>query len=224
MKHIKNIDQFINEQLFKDANVLSKLLGLDKENINKDSGENTGTLSTDTSSVNNTPVSSSRSDETSCPNYDCWTHFGKDSFWNGESKVNGKTVPKIVIDKKQDAFNMMYQGPASGFLLKHAKGGKGDTIHQLLNVLTLELNEYLKKNSVKPEIKNIKMQMSGNKLVISVPLSKIASGTHYEIARRGGLGHPGDYSGLERYRGRKGYEEVIHKSGNLTEKFVTVLV
>jgi hypothetical protein len=58
---------------------------------------------------------------------------------------------------------------------------------------------------------------------VSVPLTKIQDGKHYEIARRGGLGHSGDYSGLEKYEGKEGYEEVIHKSGNLTEKFVTAI-
>ena len=41
------------------------------------------------------------------------------------------------------------------------------------------------------------------------------------LDRRGGLGHAGDYSDLEKYRGKEGYEEVVLKSGNLTEKFVT---
>ena len=213
MKHIKPIDQFINEQLFKVANALAKLLGIDKDEP--------GDEPKATTPPGTPPFSPTRSDESSCPNNDCWTHFGKDSFWNGESKINGKAVPKIVIDKKPEAFNIMYEGPGSGFLLKHGTGGKGDTIHQLLNVLTLEMNEYLKKNSVKPDIKKIKMEMSGNKLVISVPLTKLPGGEHYEIARRGGLGHPGDYSGLAKYKSKKGYEEVIHKSGNLTEKFVT---
>ncbi len=209
MKHIKPIDQFISEQLFHDANKLAKLLGLsDKET----GGE---------SKASSTPVSSSRDDESSCPNNDCWTHFGKEAFWNGVSKINGKTVPKIVMDKKPDAFNIMYQGPASGFLLRHGRGGKGDTIHQLMNVLTVELNDYLKTINAKPEIQRIKMELSGNKLVVSVPLTRVPGNTHYEIARRGGLGHPGDYSDLEKYKSKKDYQEVIHKSGNLTEKFVT---
>jgi hypothetical protein len=211
MKHIKDINQFINEQLFQDANILANALGF-------------GDKSKETSnSTPSGPVSPVRNDEYACPNNDCWSHFGKEAFWNGASKINDKIVPKIVIDKTPAAFNIIYDGPQSGFLLKHAKGGKGDTIHQLLNVLTLELNEYLKTISVKPDIKRIKMEMGGNKLVVSVPLTKIPEGTHYEIARRGGLGHSGDYSGLEKYRNKEGYEEAIHKSGNLTEKFVTAI-
>lgn len=215
MKHIKSIDQFINEQLFPDANILAKALGFGNKS------EETST-STSTSTPSG-PVSPTRNDESSCRDNDCWTHFGKEAFWNGVSKVNDKTVPKIAINKTPTAFNIIYDGPQSGFLLKHAKGGKGDTIHQLLNVLTLELNEYLKTISVKPDVRNIKMELGGNKLVVSVPLTKIQDGKHYEIARRGGLGHSGDYSGLEKYAGKEGYEEVIHKSGNLTEKFVTAI-
>ena len=211
MKHIKDIDQFINEQLFPDANMLANALGFG--NKSKDNA----------TSTTSGPVLPTRNDESSCPNNDCWSHFGKEAFWNGSSKVNDKIVPKIAIDKTTTAFNIIYDGPQSGFLLKHAKGGKGYTIHQLLNVLTLELNEYLKTISVKPDIKMIKMEIGGNKLVISVPLIKIKEGTHYEIARRGGLGHSGDYSGLEKYRNKEGYEEAIHKSGNLTEKFVTAI-
>jgi len=210
MKHIKNIDQFINEQLFSDANRFSQLLGL-------------GGSASQQGASGGAVVSTSRNDETSCPNYDCWTHFGKEAFWNGSSQIGGRAVPKITIQKTPTSFDISYDGPASGFLLKHAKGGKGDTIHQLLNVLTLELNEYLKTISVKPDVKNIKMEMMGSKLSVSVPLVKVPEGTHYLIARRGGLGHGGDFTGLMKYKKMEGYEEAKHKSGNLTEKFVTVI-
>lgn len=210
MKHIKYLNEFINEQLFPDANILANTLGFGSKEQQ--------------STMPSGPILTTRNDESSCPNNDCWTHFGKEAFWNGESKIGNKNVPKILINKTPSAFNIIYDGPQSGFLLKHSKGGKGDTIHQLLNVLTLELNEYLKVTSIKPNIKQIKMELGGNKLVISVPLIKIQEGTHYEIARRGGLGHPGDYQGLEKYKNNVGYEEAIHKSGNLTEKFVTAKI
>ena len=211
MKHIKNLNQFISEQLFSDASRFSKLFGI---------GADIGATG---SSQNSAPVSTSRNDESSCPNNDCWTHFGKEAFWNGSSQIGGRAVPKITIQKTPSIFNINYEGPASGFLLKHAKGGKGDTIHQLLNVLTLELNEYLKTISVKPDVNNIKMELIGSKLSVSVPLVKVPEGTHYLIARRGGLGHGGDFTGLMKYKKMEGYEEAKHKSGNLTEKFITVI-
>lgn len=215
MRHIKSRDQFVNEQLFQDANRFAKLV------LGDDSKGKGGEGEAQTPSG---PVVNSRDDENSCPNNNCWAHFGKEAFWNGSSKINGKTVPKIKIDKSANSFNISYEGAPSGFLLKHGKGGKDDTIHQLLNVLTLELNDYLKSVSVKPDIKGIKMNLSGKKLDIKVPLLKLNNeNTHYMIERRGGLGHAGDYSDLEKYRGKDGYEEVVHKSGNLTEKFVTFI-
>ena len=210
MKHIKDINQFVNEQLFKrytDA-FGGQFLGSPKAGESGASGPAVD-------------VKTERSDETSCPDYNCWSHFGKEAFWNGTSKINGRTVPKITINKTPTMFSISYDGPASGFLLKHAKGGKGDTIHQLMNVLTLELNEYLKTVTAKPDVANIKMEMSGNKLSVTVPLKSTLD--HYTIARRGGLGHGGDFTGLLKYKGKKGYEEAKHKSGNLTEKFATFL-
>jgi len=195
---------------------ISKKLRGDKP----ESGEG-ATISSEPTSSGNVEIKSSRNDETSCTNYDCWTYFGKEGFWNGSNTIGGKTVPEIKIDRRKDLFTISYKGPASGFLLKHGKGGKGDTIHQLLNVLTAELNPYLKENKLKPEIQRIKMDMGGNRLSVSVPLVPAPGGEPYGIDRRGGLGHPGDYSGLVKYKSNKGYEEAIHKSANLTEKFVT---
>ena len=166
--------------------------------------------------------STSRNDEMSCKDHDCWTWFGKDKFWNGVSKINNTTVPKITLDKKPNYFNITYEGPGSGFLLKHKFGGKGDTIHQLLNVLTLELNAYLETVYAKPLLNSIKMDLRGNKLSVFVPLEKTPN-VHYEIHRRGGLGHGGDFSDLIKYKTKRGYEEAIHKSGRLTEKFVTFI-
>ncbi len=215
MRHIKSRDQFVSEQLFQDANKYAKLI------LGDDSKGKGAEGSVDNASPSG-PVSSSRDDESSCPNNNCWAHFGKEAFWNGTSKINGKTVPKITINKTPNAFSISYAGAPSGFLLKHGKGGKDDTIHQLLNVLTVELNDYLKGVSVKPDIKNIKMNLAGKKLDITVPLLKVNDDKiRYMIDRRGGLGHAGDYSDLEKYRSKEGYEEVVHKSGNLTENFVT---
>ncbi|NBU98663.1 MAG: hypothetical protein EBS19_10735 [Spirochaetia bacterium] len=212
------MDNFLREQLFSDANRFAKLFGVETESPSQGA---TGESSSPSSS---SPVLTSRNDEASCPNNDCWTHFGKEAFWNGSSQIGGRAVPKITIQKSPTSFLINYDGPASGFLLKHAKGGKGDTIHQLLNVLTLELNEYLKTLSVKPDVKNIKMEMIGNKLSVNVPLVRVPAGTHYLIARRGGLGHGGDFTGLMKYKRMEGYEEAKHKTGRLTEKFVTVIL
>jgi hypothetical protein len=222
MKKIKNFSQFLNEGFF-DNPVLGKLGSIFSTGSNT-GGEYLPSVETPSKSLDPeipTSFSNSRNDESSCKGNDCWTWFGKEKFWNGVNKVNNKTVPKIAIDKSPDHFNITYDGPSSGFLLKHAKGGKGDTIHQLLNVLTLELNAYLETIYAKPVLSRIKMDLKGNKLSVYVPLQRTP--VHYEIHRRGGLGHGGDFSGLVKYKEKKGYEEIIHKSGRLTEKFVTFI-
>ena len=75
MKHIKSINDFLNEQLFSDANRFAKLFGVGAES------------STQGSTGASSPISTSRNDESSCPNNDCWTHFGKESFWNERKSV-----------------------------------------------------------------------------------------------------------------------------------------
>jgi hypothetical protein len=214
MKHIKNLNEFVSEQLF-----TAHSSGFAKA-FNFGASPEVGASGATGLGVQILP---DRNDESACPNHDCWTHFGKEAFWNGSNKIGGRVVPKVIIEKSPIKFKISYDGASSGFLLKHANGGKGDTIHQLLNVLTLELNEYLKTVSVKPDVKNIKMEMIGTRLSVDVPLVKVPEGVHYLIARRGGLGHGGDLTGLLKYKGRDGYEEAKHKSGSLTEKFVTVI-
>jgi len=164
----------------------------------------------------------SRNDENDCPNYDCWTYFGKESFWDGKNKVNNITVPKITIKKSTDLFKITYKGVRSGLLLKHGNGGKNDTIHQLLNVLTLELNKYLKENYLKPVVKSIKMNLVGNSLTVEVPLVNSVN-KKYIIDRRGSLGGKIDDSGLKKYENMDGYEVATHVSDDLKEKFVTVI-
>lgn len=224
---IKSFTQFLNENSIIQAALLqaeedAKKAALANQSTTVDSPTVLPSSSTTTSTAASSPFSTSRNDEMSCKDHDCWTWFGKEKFWNGVNKINNKTVPKITIDKSPDHFNISYEGAGSGFLLKHKFGGKGDTIHQLLNVLTLELNAYLETIYAKPVVASIKMDLKGNKLNVYVPLQKTPN-VHYEIHRRGGLGHGGDFSDLIKYKTRKGYEEALHKSSNLTEKFVTFI-
>lgn len=226
MNHLESFESFAQQNKTNEAFGISAkgVVNYMRRKFLGDKGEESSDTSSDTSSSSsssNVEVKSSRNDEYSCPNHDCWTHFGKEAFWNGSNTIGGKAVPEIKIDRKRDLFTIKYKGTPFGFLLKHGTGGKGDTIHQLLNVLTTELNPYLRDNKLKPLVKNIKMDMAGSKLSVTVPLIPSPGGKIYGIDRRGGLGHPGDYSGLEKYRSREGYEEAIQKSANLTEKFVT---
>lgn len=222
MKNIKNFSNFINEG-FLDNDIFSRFGSIISKTPSTayTQGINEippGSEIISPDSISSSTFSTSRNDESSCTGNDCWTFFGKEKFWNGVNKINNKTVPKITIDKSKDHFNINYEGASSGFLLKHKNGGKGDTIHQLLNVLTLELNSYLETIYAKPVLSKIKMDLRGNKLSVNVPLQ--SSTKHYEIHRRGGLGHGGDFSGLVKYENNPGYEEAIHKTGRLTEKFI----
>ena len=227
MRHefIKSFTQFLNENSLIQAAMKSaeeeaiKAAQQDAQS-NASTTVDSPTVYSDTATTSS--FSTSRNDESSCKDHDCWTWFGKEKFWNGVNKINNKTVPKIIIDKTPDHFNITYEGASSGFLLKHKFGGKGDTIHQLLNVLTLELNAYLETIYAKPVLSEIKMDLRGNKLSVNVPLQKTPN-MHYEIHRRGGLGHGGDFSDLIKYQTKRGYEEALHKSGRLTEKFVTFI-
>lgn len=228
MEHLKPYDTFtsITEQVNADAalSVLKgNLKGMDNNIFSSGDSASGSSASGGTSSVSNVEIKPSRNDEAACTNNDCWTFFGKEGFWNGVNTIGGKKVPEIKTARTKSQFTITYKGTPFGFLLKHAKGGKQDTIHQLLNVLTLELNPYLKENKLKPQVNSIKMDMSGSNLSVTVPLIPAPSGASYEISRRGGLGHAGDYSGIEKYRSYPGYEEAIKKSANLTEKFVTYI-
>ena len=160
-----------------------------------------------------------------CPNNDCWTHHGKENFWNGVNTIGGKKVPAIVIEKSNSYFKISYKGAASGFLLRHAKAGTGDTIHQLLNVLTAELNPYMLSNKLKPDVEKIQMYLKTNSLVVGIPLMKSPSGIAYTIKRRGGLNHYGDTSDLKPFEKRKEYKYKMVVSGSsgwkLTEHFIT---
>lgn len=229
MKKIKGFNEFVNESIFdKSSGFLSKfgsIISGTSPSVNYSNPSDTQKKDDMQKKDENPPSGeflTSRNDENQCKGNDCWTWFGKEKFWNGVNKINDKVVPKIEIEKSPDYFNISYKGPQSGFLLKHKLGGKGDTIHQLLNVLTLELNSYLKTINAKPLVPQIKMVLKGNSLSVQVPLEK-TQGVHYEIHRRGGLGHSGNFSDLTKFQSRKGYEEAIHKSGRLTEKFVTFI-
>lgn len=97
---------------------------------------------------------------------------------------------KISISKSPSNFKITYKGPSSGLSIAHANGGK-DTIHQLYNVLICELNPYLSKGGIKPDINNITTETKSSKgkhmLKIDIPLDS-EDGT-WQIDRRGGWNH-----------------------------------
>ena len=102
----------------------------------------------------------------------------------------------IKIVKSKNSFYLNYMGPISGVSIAHAKNGKGDTIHQIYNVLICEINPFLSKGNMKPDINKIIIESNEqpNKdytLTITVPLEDCDE--TYQLDRRGGWGHnPGN--------------------------------
>ena len=207
------------EQRKKDEELAKKVT--EQKTLDQQKDQSTPVINTQDTSNNVNISKSDRNDESSCTNNDCWTYFGKESFWNGVSTIGGKKVPKITIEKSTDMFKISYSGASTGFLLRHGTGGKGDTIHQLLNVLSAELNPHLKDNKLKPVIKKIVMNFTTDNLVITVPLIKTPTGNLWVFDRRGGWGHEGVTKDLDKYKSKPGYEYNRIKSSSLTEHFIT---
>lgn len=221
-------DQIAKEERRKKAEEEAKQRALLQQQTQQQN-TNTSTNTNNTADLNvSTPTNTDKTADKAksvCPNNDCWTHYGKEKFWNGVNTIGGKKVPAIVIEKSNSYFKISYKGAATGFLLRHAKGGTGDTIHQLLNVLTAELNPYMLSNKLKPDLENIQMYLKTNSLVVGVPLMKSPTGIAYTIKRRGGLNHYGDKSDLKAFEKRKEYKYKMVVSGSsgwkLTEHFIT---
>lgn len=236
-------DQIVKEEQRKKDEELARIAAENKaknEQANTVVNNNTAVVNNNTNPVvatNNTVTPGDHNDAT-CKDNDCWTQFGKESFWNGVNTVNGKKVPEIKIQKSETLFTITYKGAGSGVILKYAashdvstpKGlstARGDTMHQLLNVLTFELNPHLKQYKLKPVLKDIKMEMKSNSLVVSVPLIKSPTSKAFFINRRGGWGHDplkptGKIKALDDYKTKPNFEGLVtHKTGSLTEHFVT---
>jgi hypothetical protein len=97
---------------------------------------------------------------------------------------------KIHISKSPSSFEISYSGPSSGLDIAHASSGK-DTLHQLYNVLICEINPFLSKGNMKPDIDGITTEEGDGKnepkLTIKVPLQ--SSNQIWQLDRRGGWGH-----------------------------------
>lgn len=109
-----------------------------------------------------------------------WTSKGGLSKWGNLFKIT----------KNDSEFKIDYDGPASGLSIAHAKEGS-DTIHQVFNVLICEINPFLFKGGLKPNIDSITTTTGKNGknslLSITIPLVK-EDGT-FQLDRRGGWGH-----------------------------------
>jgi hypothetical protein len=113
--------------------------------------------------------------------------------WNSKGGLS-KWGDLFNITKSDTEFKIEYAGPSSGLSIAHAKGGS-DTIHQVFNVLICEINPFLFKGGLKPDIESIATTTGkdgkNSLLTITVPLVK-EEGT-FQLDRRGGWGHdPGE--------------------------------
>lgn len=155
-----------------------------------------------------------------CTSCNCWKDCGGSSYFNG---TNGR--PKIDVSKSDTYFSVTYEGPFSGYLVKHGKCGSGDSVHQLCNVLTYEINKYISGKKLKPDIDNIDFEKSGKKFTIGVPLKSAEKS--YKLERRGRWngGEAGKEEVIAKYENKAGYDDkkmpVRYSSGGIIEFFVT---
>jgi hypothetical protein len=138
----------------------------------------------------------------------------------------------FTITKNDSEFKIDYSGPAYGLSIAHSKGGT-DTIHQVLNVLVCEMNPFLFKGGLKPDLENIKTSTGksgkNSELSITVPLIK-EKGT-FQFDRRGGWGHDPGSSDMAQKCSRLESENkfcsgpmktiITGPFGKITEYFIT---
>lgn len=138
----------------------------------------------------------------------------------------------VSISKSDSEFNITYTGPSFGLAIAHAKKGK-DTVHQVFNVLICEINPFLFKGGLKPDIEKIESSTwkegKDSSIKITVPLLK-EEGT-YQLDRRGGWGHdPGGSKMAQKCNELKGKDKfcigpvknvVTGPFGKITEYFIT---
>ena len=151
--------------------------------------------------------------------------WSKGVFENGD----GVNTPKITIDKTDNFFKATYEGPESGFNVESAVINPNDSIHQLSNVFTYEVNKHIRdlyKKGVylKPVMEDIKMVKKPKYFSIEIDFEKTDKENSINtINRRGGMGHPAT-KGLSEMQTKckkyKGCEKVYTiKDGSITEHF-----
>jgi hypothetical protein len=153
--------------------------------------------------------------------------WSKGLFQNGD----GITTPKITINKTDSFFDIKYEGPESGFNIESAVLNPNDSIHQLSNVFTYEVNKHLKSLFqkgiyVKPDMEKIQLIKKPKYFEIKVEFDEVdEENAITRMDRRGGMGHPATKgkSEMERKCGEhSGCEKVYTiKDGNIVEHFIS---
>jgi peptidoglycan hydrolase-like protein with peptidoglycan-binding domain len=155
--------------------------------------------------------------------------WSKGVFNNGD----GVKTPKITINKGNNFFDISYKGPESGFNIESAALNPGDSIHQLSNVFTYEVNKHLKdlyqkEIYVKPNMEGIEMVKTPNFFEIKVNFDETdKENAITKIERRGGMGHSatkGKSLMEEKCNKYSGCKKVYTiKSGSITEHFISYI-
>ena len=104
--------------------------------------------------------------------------------------MSGQEKAVVTIQKAPILFQLEYVGPSTGISLAHAKGGRGDTLHQLFNILICEMNPWLKDMQSKPRLQDIVTRCTKDGeyyiFLIQVPLEP--SDRAWQINHRGSWG------------------------------------
>jgi hypothetical protein len=117
--------------------------------------------------------------------------------WSDKTFVNGdgKTKPKITIEKTETKVTGTYEGPEFGFCIQSAEGNKGDSVHQLAGITVFhECGPYLKElykagTYVRPNLKGVTLERKNNYYEISIPLEKTTEDKAItSINQRGSMG------------------------------------
>jgi hypothetical protein len=153
--------------------------------------------------------------------------WSKGVFDNGD----GVNTPKISINKGANFFDVKYEGPETGFNIESAILNPGDSIHQLSNVFTYEVNKHLKDLYqrgvyVQPDMESIEMIKKPKYFEIKVQFNKVdKENAITRMDRRGGMGHPatkGKSLMEEKCNQYSGCKKVYTvKAGSITEHFVS---
>jgi peptidoglycan hydrolase-like protein with peptidoglycan-binding domain len=153
--------------------------------------------------------------------------WSKGVFDNGD----GVTTPKITVNKGNNFFDITYEGPETGFNIESAVINPNDSIHQLSNVFTYEVNKHLKDLYqkgvyVKPNMESIEMVKKPKFFEIKISFNETdKENAITRIDRRGGMGHPatkGKSLMQEKCSKYSGCEKVYTvKAGSITEHFVS---
>jgi hypothetical protein len=153
--------------------------------------------------------------------------WSKGMFNNGD----GVKTPKITVNKGNNFFDITYKGPESGFNIESAVLNPGDSIHQLSNVFTYEVNKHIKDLYqkgvyVSPDMENIQMIKKPNFFEIKVNFDEVdKENAITRIDRRGGMGHSATKGKslmeekCSKYSGCKKVYTI--KSGSITEHFIS---